>query len=576
MWSQYLWIVVTGAMTSFGMSWAIGANDVANAFGTSVGAKTITLLQACLIAGVMEFAGALSLGGEVTKMIAESIAKRSAFESDPEIFAYGMLCSLVSAFLWVTGATYGAFPVSTTHSIIGSIIGFGLAWRGSSAIVWSESTDEFPYVKGVIPIIISWFSSPLISGILAALMFVVNRALILRRQNSVKYAYYALPPLVVITIFVNVFFVLYKGAKNELKWEVEKSAYISAIIAGGCGFLSLVIGVPFLKWKLEKSMFNDFITLNYPSGIPRDSRMQHTYGNATQHNINSIENNQQPTISIAPYSDEHKDINTQPGPGVFKKMVGGLMHGVSQDVHKEIPLAVQEIHNNAEVFSYDAEQVYSYLQVFSACCVSFAHGANDVANAIGPFAAIWAVYNTSTVTNSFPTPKWILALGGSGIVIGLATYGYNVIRSLGVQLCMITPSRGYCAELATALTVSFASVLGIPVSTTQCIVGAEVGVGVLDGVTTGINWRLFFKTFVMWILTLIVSGLFSAALFAQGVYAPSLIMSDSLHDYEEGIKEVVFICSNQSQSTNITFLDYFKKGNLDPNDLLTALKSNCL
>lgn len=443
-----MWMVVTGGLLSFAMSWGIGANDVANSFATSIGAKTLTLFQACCIAAVLEFLGAMSLGGEVSKTIAGSIAHIDVFDENPEVFAYGMLCSLMSSTLWIAFASYKGLAVSTTHSIIGSVIGFTLVWKGADAVVWFAPTDEFPYMKGIVPIVVSWITSPLMSSVLAMVIFLGNRHLVLRRKNSDHIVYYSIPILLILTIFINLFFILYKGAKAELHWEADQAAWVSAVAAFGSGVLS----IPFIVWIAKRNKLE----------------------NVTD-SVENIEANR------------------------LKQLIcsGGV-----------------------EEFSSKTEAVYKYLQVFSSCSVAFAHGANDVANSIGPYAAIWYIHNNNILNSSVDIPKWMLAIGGGGIVIGLWTYGYKVIKSLGGELCQLSPSRGYSAELATALTVSFASVYGIPISTTHCIVGAEVGIGLVENVRKGVNWKLFGKTVIAWIFTLIVTGLLSALLFAQGIFAP--------------------------------------------------------
>jgi sodium-dependent phosphate transporter len=330
------------------------------------------------------------------------------------------------------------------------------------------------------------------SGVISMLIFGMNRALILRRKNS-RIAVYALPPLVFLTIFINMFFILYKGAKTELAWDANKAAWVSVVIASGCSILSGVIGIPLLRRKAAVSMIipvqdNSFNFLNTLANITNQSTA--TY-------VNTDDN-----IPIGKLADNNET-----------KVVENL--------------------------SEDIENLYKYLQVFSSCCVAFAHGANDVANAIGPYGAIWYVYNNRSISNSVETPRWMLVLGGIGIVVGLWTYGYNVIKALGGELCALSPSRGYSAELATALTVSFASVYGIPISTTHCIVGAEVGICLLENMKTGVNWKLFGKTFTAWIFTLIISGALSALLFSQGIYAPSVIMSTDIEIFEDGIKNIM-------------------------------------
>ncbi len=489
---DYQWFVIVGGIFSFGMSWGIGANDVANSFATSIGSKTLTLFQACCIAACLEFTGSISLGGEVSKTIASSIANIDVYQNDPEFFAYGMLCSLLSSTLWVFIASYYGLAVSTTHSIIGSVIGFTLVWKGSDAIIWMQSTDEFPFVKGIVPIVVSWFTSPIMSCIISAMIYASNRYFILRNNNSSQMVYYALPPLVLISVFINLFFILYKGAKAELHWDANQAAWVSTIIATGISLLSAIIGIPLIKWRI---------------------------GNKKTENLENPPQHHNVLLQLANIS---------------------------------MPDVQIEQKNHVEIFPEETENVYKYLQVFSSSCVAFAHGANDVANAIGPYAAIWYIYENSAIHNTVTTPKWMLAMGGAGIVIGLWTYGYKVIKSLGGELCALSPSRGYSAELATALTVSFASVYGIPISTTHCIVGAEIGIGMLENIKTGVNWKLFAKTFAAWIFTLIITGLMSALFFSQGIYSPSKQMLSDLLYYESHIKTIVHYKNN---SINLSSID---------------------
>lgn len=537
--------MVVGAIVSFTMAWGIGANDVANSFGTSVGAKTITLTQACCIAAVFEFAGAIGLGGEVTKTIAGSIARPAAFRDDPELFAYGMLIALVSASAWVYFATYLSLAVSTTHSIIGAIIGFALVWRGKDAIVWNDHLDKFPYSQGLVPVVCSWFVSPIASGIVAAVLFILNRFFILRHKNSTTLAIWCFPVLVVITVFINVFFVLFKGAKNELHWTQDKAAWVAGAVAGGCLILAVFLGVPILKWQLA-----------------RDAAAQ-----------------EQAAIDAeAPKVDVEVPEPTTMMGKAWARFSHLATRGLKVDIHANIEdnAHIAAMHQAAEVFDPKTEQVFKYLQVFSACAVSFAHGANDVANAVGPFAAIWYVYRNFAVSSSAETPKWILALGGAGIVIGLATYGYNIMRTLGVGMAKMTPSRGYCAEIATSFTVALSSVYGLPVSTTQCIVGAEVGVGVCENARTGTNWLLFGKTALAWVFTLIVSAIIAAALFAAGAYAPSITMARDIAKYETALRAVttdLYAVLNATNTANAAAFGNFSYDRYLVKSLNTAVVS---
>ncbi|KAJ9505596.1 hypothetical protein QJQ45_005922 [Haematococcus lacustris] len=313
-----------------------------------------------------------------------------------------MLCALIAAWLWVTTATYLEMAVSTTHSIIGAIMGFGLVYGGSQAIVWDRVTTKFPYREGLTPIVIAWFTSPILSGAVAAFLLTLNRVFILRRANSTLLALIFLPPLVTLTIFINVFFVLYKGARATLAWSDDKAAWVAICVAGGCGLLTIPL-VLLLRRRLAI----------------------HVNKHGSMHPA------QQPEPELARDSRDWQ-VQDEAGAGWGARLYRRLVHSLTVDVHEDLHKdeAVAAMHSAAEVFDPRTEEVYKYLQVFSACCVSFAHGANDVANAVGPFSAIWAVYNTRHISSTAATPIWVLALGGAGLVTGLATYGYNIIKVL--------------------------------------------------------------------------------------------------------------------------------------------------
>ncbi|GIL62135.1 hypothetical protein Vafri_16409 [Volvox africanus] len=529
-WDDYMWLVIVGFIVSFIMAAGIGANDVANAFGTSVGAKTITLKQACLIAAVFEFAGAIGLGGEVTKTIAGSIARPAAFKAEPEIFAFGMMVALIAASSWVFIATYLSLAVSTTHAVIGAVMGFGLVWGGKNAIVWNDHIKDFPYSKGLVPVVCSWFVSPIMSGIAAAVIFAFNRHVILRRANSTTWAIYMYPILVGVTVYINVFFVIFKGAKNVAHWPSDKAAWVAGCVAAGCVFIAIFPGIWLLRWAVKRDM----------------DRAAQKAADAEANADKLKEDIEEPE----PTSKALKMLNS------LKKMA---TRGLEKDIHAHVETdqAVHDMHAAAEIFNPETEQVYKYLQVFSACAVSFAHGANDVANAVGPFSGIWYVYRKWAISSEADCPIWVLAMGGAGIVVGLATYGYNIMATLGVGLAKMTPSRGFSAELSTSFTVALASVYGLPISTTQCITGAEIGVGLTDNIRSGINVKLFGKQILAWIFTLIVAGFFSAAIFSFGVFAPSLTMAKDIAKYENKIRSISEMYYQNLNKTNFNLKKTF-------------------
>ncbi|EFJ45522.1 hypothetical protein VOLCADRAFT_105976 [Volvox carteri f. nagariensis] len=1059
-----------------------GANDVANAFGSSVAARTLTMRQALLIASVCEFSGSVLLGTEVTLTVAGGIARLSAFDSEPEIYMYGMLCAVVASGAWLLLATYLSLPVSTTHSTIGGVLGFAFVYGGSSAVTWLEPQDTFPYMGGLVPIILAWFTSPLMSGLASVVLFVIVRAAVLRRVRSLELAIWSLPVLVLVTVFINLFFVLYKvwgcggfktgscgprraillryvfstglgclvkdegesgavrgrGSEARLAWTSQRCAWVSSVAAGGCALVTGLLGVPYMKrhveaaaqaswlsvwlmgwwvrcrslnsssrleltgtrpsspsapttgalprmsvarnsqaggggggsggggggggngpWRAgagrgmtaglsvlpavapgaafvdarghvaagrtgygtrsfsrstarfseasqssrqgsgtpdtvapaasemataqiplptpqpppqlsahttqsppplvnrggslplesvpESSVYGarepsvqpplqseapsgaaavaaagpvgPVVALHVPSAVrllratstttaaaaaaattsspssspqrarPSNSRFTPLVGDlptptpdlsvpvpgelgdytvpqqqqyeghvsrdsgamgpevAGQHRalpmqqekeageeeekgraegeeeaedeaegngqqqqqprpFHSQQQHQQhwqfqqqllsewwmqqqlagqpepqqqylqPTVqtstpdfqggdgvtagaagapghwvthapSAAPaagaiavgrttdctagrpiaegieddgeerghssgsyrhqfepaersggraaadattaaapvraagggmpipapgdpetlgasetssslsssstdqeqsFAGEHhraQQQQQQAGGGhssnnaqfqkTFDQLKDIVLRGTDVNVHDCVELGLDPvaaaIHAHAEVFDPSTEHAFKYLQVVTAICDSFSHGANDVANSVGPLAAIWQIYRYRRVDYDSTVPLWVLVIGGAGIVVGLATYGYNIIRAIGVRLSAVTPSRGFCIELSTALVVVLASKYGLPISTTHCQVGATAGMGLLEG-SAGLNWSLAAQFFAGWVVTLLLTALMSAALFAAGAYAPSITQSRDIETYQ--------------------------------------------
>jgi len=472
---MYLWIFVIGSLGAFGFGWGTGANDVGNAFGTSVGAKTLTMKQAVILASIFEFTGALVLGRVSIDTIAGGIADIVVFKNNPMVYAYGMMCNLLVGTFWLIITSYYGLNVSSTHSIIGGIIGFSLVYGGKDGVLWIKPDPKsFPPYKGFLPIALSWFISPVLTAAASALIFWTTRTLILRRQSSYQLSYYVLPPLVLLTTWINIYFVFTKGAKKSLQgndeWSDEKTLWVTSIIASGCSLLAGGVGIPLLKRHIEK------------------------------------DNNRMPIIVEIDGNNNNNNI---------------LLKGVNEDIHKiiEEDETIAEIHRRAEVFDPRTENVFKYLQVFSAICVIFAHGAGEVGYMAGPLCAIWDIINTNKIQSSVSSPIWIIVIGASGLVVGLATYGYKVTQAVGIKLSKITATRGFSAELATSFVIMIASQYGLPTSSSQCITGGILGVGLIEGMG-GVNWRFFGQTVASWLITILFMGFGTAALFSQGIYAP--------------------------------------------------------
>ena len=395
-------ILISSAMLGFFTAYGVGANDVANAMGTSVGSKVLTIKQAVLVAAVFEFLGAFLAGGGVTQTIRKGVIDPALFEGNLEIFIYGMVSALFAAGTWLLISSLRGWPVSTTHTIVGAIVGFGIYALGYEAINWS--------VVGNIGL--SWITSPLSSAIVAGFFYYICKEFIIDKQSKFKgliiriYIFLAGFAISLITVT--------KGLKNIFKQqELFVTFQDSIIISALSALLFTFIFYYFSKAKLKNSV--------------------------------------------------------------------------------------------------DPEAQFAYLMIFTSCAVAFAHGSNDVANAIGPLAAINQA--TSQLLNqpyTLETPLWILFLGAIGIVVGLATLGYRVMKTIGENIVKLTPSKGFSAQLAAALTVVIASQLDMPVSTTHTLVGAVIGIGLVEGASS-INFNSVRTIVLSWAVTLPAGALLSIA-----------------------------------------------------------------
>ncbi|NLW05239.1 MAG: inorganic phosphate transporter [Pseudomonadaceae bacterium] len=401
--------LVLACLFGFFMAWGIGANDVANAMGTSVGSKAITIKQAIIIAIIFEFAGAWLAGGEVTSTIRKGIVDTSTFADKPELLVYGMLSSLLAAGIWLLIASYKGWPVSTTHSIVGAIVGFAAVGISVDAVQW----------KGVLVIATSWVTSPLMAGVVGFLLFKSIQKLIFEADDAFIAAKKYVPFYTFIVGFIVAAVTFTKGFKHLGLDVTNNEAMLYSVIAG---LLLAAIG-----FYMEKS-------------IKRET-------------------------------------------------------------------------NNGQLQIQNVEKVFALLMVFTACAMAFAHGSNDVANAIGPVAAIVGIIQAGgEVLDKVQTPSWILLIGGGGIVAGLVMYGHRVIATIGTNITELTPSRGFAATLATASTVVFASGIGMPISTTHTLVGAVLGVGLARGLAA-INMRVVSNIFASWLVTLPAGAILSIIIF---------------------------------------------------------------
>ncbi len=399
--------IAIAVMFGLFMTWGIGANDVANALGTSVGSGAITVRTAILIAAVFEFLGAAFAGGHVTKTIRKDIIDPTSIVNSPEILVFGMMAALLASATWLTVASFKGWPVSTTHSIVGALVGFGAVGIGIDAINWGKIGQ----------IAASWVISPVLGGLMAFALMISIQRLILNAEKPFESAMRWAPAYAFLVGFVMALVTLFKGLKHL---KLDLSVPMSFLVAALIGLVVALIG----RYAISRVKVD--------------------------------------------------------------KLADRTFHFAS------------------------VEKIFVPLMIFTACAMAFAHGSNDVANGIAPLAAVLALVRSGgDLAQSSPLPIWILVLGGAGIVLGLATYGYRVMQTIGTKITELTPSSGFCATMAAAATVVLASRTAMPVSTTHIAVGAVMGVGLARGFAA-LDLRVIASIGVSWVVTLPAGGALAA------------------------------------------------------------------
>ncbi|KAL4452348.1 hypothetical protein ABPG75_008010 [Micractinium tetrahymenae] len=539
--TPYTWIFALAVIVGFAESYGIGANDLANAFGTSVSAKALKYWQAVVVASIFEFLGAILLGANNTDTMKAGVADPKAFAARPEVFMYGMLCVMIAAAFWDIFSCTLELQVSTTHTTAGALIGMALATYGSDAVIWSKHSSSFPYVKGVSALFIGWGTSPVLAMIAASVLFFLVRTFVMHSSNPFERALWVFPLAMWLTIFTVVFTIIQTGNKNKTWDPVSngKTTWISVVVALGFSVLTAMVFIPFMRKRLAtmetereaeavaaaeaangskaaKDTDSDDATAAQKAAIPRSNSLLGRTASAVGQRVDSIK-------------------QSKVGQAVGKnKIFKFITYGLTYDMHRVLSKdsdnyneRASRIWDNAERFDWRAEAVFKYIQVFTACVMSFAHGANDVANAMGPFSAVYYTWQHAAVPGSkVNVPTWVLAFGGVGIVTGLATYGWHIMGLYGAKSVMISNCRGFSIELATALVVIFAARFGIPVSTSHICVFAAVAVGLFEG-RRGVNWLMVLQTFAAMFITLGTAMGAAAGLTAFGVYSPMKNLYDA-------------------------------------------------
>ncbi|KAH7628037.1 phosphate transporter [Sordaria sp. MPI-SDFR-AT-0083] len=583
---QFDYLLAIGTIFAALDAWNIGANDVANSWATSVASRSVTYLQAMIIGSIMEFAGSVGVGARVADTIRTKVVDTTLFGDDPALLMLGMVCAVVASSLYLTMATRIGLPVSTTHSIMGGVIGMGVAAVGADGVQWVGKGIN----DGVVSVFLAWVIAPGLSGAFASIIFLVTKYGALTRSNPVYKAFVMVPIYFGITASLLCMLLLWKGGSYKVTLSGPEIA--GTIVGVGAAF-GLVVIIFLMPWLYRVVMLEDWqlrfwhIPLGplllrrgeVPpppadgSGVVQDfyagrlTKEQLAARRAAQTGDSEMAAGAVTSSTAAPTTDGEKvqpegttitkdssssshDHNepAQPAAPPVKTIVGprpagpwhsgpvlfwyvkwALFRGVDQDVISSqsggksvISSDVEELHAHAVHYDNKTEYMYSFLQIMTAAAASFTHGANDIANAIGPYATVFQIWKDGALPakGKADVPVWILVFGASCLIIGLWTYGYNIMRNLGNRITLQSPSRGFSMELGSAVTVILATRLKLPVSTTQCITGATVGVGLCSGTWRTINWRLVAWIYMGWFITLPVTGIISGCLMGIIINAP--------------------------------------------------------
>ncbi|KAI6233745.1 Phosphate transporter [Aphelenchoides fujianensis] len=456
---EMLWALILGFVIAFVLAFAIGANDTANSFGSSVGSGVLTLYKAYILASIFETLGAVLLGYVVIDTMRKGAIDLSLYEGSEKELLLGQIAVLGGCAMWVLIATYFNAPVSTSHSIVGATVGYSLVYRGFVGIRWNS----------IFNILLSWLISPLFAGIFSVVLYLLVEHSVLQRKKPFRSGLQLLPLLYFICVFFNFFAVIYDGSAylGFDKWPLVKVVIVSLIGGLLVALFVKLVWVPRIKSSIKEE-FKATVRLG---------------------SIDATANDKQPLQFEREREAENAPVvptpNTQTA---WQRFVGS---GRAKDVQ--------------------TYRLFGFLQAFVACFAGFAHGGNDVSNAIAPLVSLWVIYNTGSAAQEGQTPIFLLLFGAVGMCVGLWVLGHRVIHTIGQNITEITPPKGFCIEFGTAVIVLLASKFGLPISSTHCKIGSVVAVGALQD-PKSVKWSVFGSILLTWIVTLPASAALSAAL----------------------------------------------------------------
>ncbi|KDQ29751.1 PHO4 superfamily [Pleurotus ostreatus PC15] len=562
---QWDYLFAFGVLAAALDSYNIGANDVANSFATSVGSRSLTLLQACLAAAVMEFLGGVLVGARVSGTVKNGIISLAAFQNNAGVQLLGFTVALCCSASWLMIATRYSWPVSTTYSIVSALAGVGVAVGGADSVNWGWNDG-----KGLATIFAGFLIAPGISAGFAAVVYMLTKYGVLLRKNPLRAGFIAAPIFFFGVSAILTMVIVYKGSPT-LHLDEKPPNQMAAIILGASSVVSLLSVLFWLPYVYCKTVRNDYTLRFYHFFLGPMLWYRQPPADAADGVVSAVPDYRHHWNLPHPFSvDEEKVSET--GSQDFKRMpapdapavppapqpaalaavdahpiVGewylpknlwtilryksgsylwkALTHGMLVDVHAlQANDNLDDMHRRAVQYDNKTEHLYSFIQVMTACTASFAHGANDLGNAVGPFSAIFEIWHTGVPAGrNSTTPVWILVAGASFLVLGLATYGYKIMATLGNRLTLHSPSRGYSMELGSAITVLLASQYAIPVSTTMCITGGTLGVALCNGDIKSFNWKHLGWIVLGWVLTVPVVGVAAGCTMGIILNAPHFV-----------------------------------------------------
>jgi phosphate/sulfate permease len=573
--AKYDWILALTSIAFVFSAFGNGANDVANAYATSIAARTLNMATAGVLAIFTEFIGAVAMGARVTDTIKNGIINIDRFEGKPGALMLAMGCAEIGSATWLMLATKLGWPVSTTQTIVGALVGVGFASQASISWGWADGS--------VSQVAASWGIAPLVAAGFSAVIFGTLKYSVLERTDSFKWAMRLIPVYLAMTGAILALFIVVEAptAPSLEEFGAGKAAGIIVGVFFGCLLIAYVFFMPYFKRRLIHKdgrikfyhiplgplLLRENPPLYFPGkgdGVVT-SYYENSYGevragqkDANKENTTTNADSIMPTPEITPKTkpdqigdDEEKNMesaksspeikprkkhlepverfidpvrhlswkNPQKYLGYFKWI---MLQGVTRDVITHDSPELRAIHARAHRYDDRVEHLWTYCQVVSAMMMSIAHGSNDVANAVGPWAAVYSTYNAGVVETEAPTPIWFLVIAGLLLGLGFWFYGYHIVRALGNKITQMSPTRGFSVELGAAITVLLASRLGLPVSTTQCLTGAAMGVALMNYDLGAVNWKQLAFIFGGWVLTLPCAGLISGLICLMALNAPHL------------------------------------------------------